>query len=124
PHTIPSSVFIHPLNPSQLLLHPINVDARLLLSSPTRRSSDLRAATGGRSPPPAPPPCRARSPPACGRWCRRTRAATRCAGWSRGDRKSTRLNSSHVKKSYAVLCLEIKKSIQTITAIVSHHQFV
>src|SRR5690606_39471357 len=25
------------------------------------------------------------------------------------DRKSTRLNSSHVKRSYAVLCLKIKK---------------
>src|SRR5690606_39816339 len=26
-----------------------------------------------------------------------------------GDRKSTRLNSSHVKSSYAVFCLKIKK---------------
>src|SRR5690606_41830269 len=28
---------------------------------------------------------------------------------ARGDRKSTRLNSSHVKKSYAVFCLKKKK---------------
>src|SRR3989442_7616309 len=27
-----------------------------------------------------------------------------------GDRKSTRLNSSHVRISYAVFCLDIKKS--------------
>src|SRR5690606_40855677 len=30
-----------------------------------------------------------------------------------GDRKSTRLNSSHVKISYAVFCLKKKKKIQT-----------
>src|SRR5690606_41281451 len=30
-------------------------------------------------------------------------------GKSRGDRKSTRLNSSHVKISYAVFCLKKKK---------------
>src|SRR5690606_41239103 len=34
-----------------------------------------------------------------------------CAsGISSGDRKSTRLNSSHVKISYAVFCLKKKKS--------------
>src|SRR5690606_8449638 len=32
------------------------------------------------------------------------------AGWL-GDRKSTRLNSSHVKISYAVFCLKKKKSL-------------
>src|SRR5690606_40679526 len=30
---------------------------------------------------------------------------------ARPDRKSTRLNSSHVKKSYAVFCLKKKKNI-------------
>src|SRR5690606_40968203 len=30
-----------------------------------------------------------------------------------GDRKSTRLNSSHVKKSYAVFCMKKKTSIQS-----------
>src|SRR6266511_5997565 len=32
-----------------------------------------------------------------------------CCGRRRGDRKSTRLNSSHVKTSYAVFCLKKKK---------------
>src|SRR5690606_41872624 len=32
------------------------------------------------------------------------------------DRKSTRLNSSHVKISYAVFCLKKKKDTYTITA--------
>src|SRR5690606_42153038 len=32
-------------------------------------------------------------------------------GHGTGDRKSTRLNSSHVKISYAVFCLKKKKSI-------------
>src|SRR5690606_41635922 len=48
---------------------------------------------------------------------RRGGARRRCAaGWParrerdrRGDRKSTRLNSSHVKISYAVFCLKNKK---------------
>src|SRR5436309_14303653 len=34
-------------------------------------------------------------------------SSTSCA--ARGDRKSTRLNSSHVKISYAVFCLKKKK---------------
>src|SRR5436309_10776742 len=33
----------------------------------------------------------------------------------RGDRKSTRLNSSHVKISYAVFCLKKKKNNKTNT---------
>src|SRR5690606_39431754 len=33
------------------------------------------------------------------------------ASMAKGDRKSTRLNSSHVKISYAVFCLKKKKSI-------------
>src|SRR5690606_39928195 len=37
------------------------------------------------------------------RWCRSRR----------GDRKSTRLNSSHVKISYAVFCLKKKKTSTT-----------
>src|SRR5690606_40571540 len=43
-------------------------------------------------------------------------------GWdkapSRRDRKSTRLNSSHVKISYAVFCLKKKKKKITLTEIV------
>src|SRR5690606_41569819 len=34
----------------------------------------------------------------------------RSRGLGRGDRKSTRLNSSHVKISYAVFCLKKKKA--------------
>src|SRR5436309_5973534 len=39
----------------------------------------------------------------------RSRYAKRCR---HGDRKSTRLNSSHVKISYAVFCLKKKKKIK------------
>src|SRR5690606_41566475 len=74
---------------------------RDLHSFPTRRSSDLIAA----------------------RWCRtvhddafrqETAAAARAtcrmrSDWRGRDRKSTRLNSSHVKISYAVFCLKKKK---------------
>src|SRR5690554_7460368 len=34
-----------------------------------------------------------------------------------GDRKSTRLNSSHVRISYAVFCLKKKKKFENITYI-------
>src|SRR6266511_5292205 len=53
--------------------------------------------------PPAPPPAHARmaTPVAPAR--------VRHPGGDRGDRKSTRLNSSHVKISYAVFCLKKKK---------------
>src|SRR5690606_40917682 len=34
-------------------------------------------------------------------------------GATEGDRKSTRLNSSHVKISYAVFCLKKKTKLQT-----------
>src|SRR5690606_41842460 len=38
------------------------------------------------------------------------RSCMRCRGcWTKADRKSTRLNSSHVKISYAVFCLKKKK---------------
>src|SRR5690606_40870665 len=40
----------------------------------------------------------------------RRRTQARAARSARGDRKSTRLNSSHVKISYAVFCLK-KKTI-------------
>src|SRR5690606_41554562 len=93
---------------------------RVLHSFPTRRSSDLRAG-------PEPPAVRMRpiisiAPPNVSarkkiharqtRWKVRNHcaAATSGAGNPRGsDRKSTRLNSSHVKTSYAVFCLKKKK---------------
>src|SRR5207302_7667486 len=37
------------------------------------------------------------------------------------DRKSTRLNSSHVKISYAVFCLKKKKKIKLTTPSSPHH---
>src|SRR5690606_39818600 len=52
-------------------------------------------------------------PPAFRRGPRRWRRARSCRGSRRRirlrDRKSTRLNSSHVKNSYAVFCLKKKK---------------
>src|SRR5690606_41974285 len=68
---------------------------------PTRRSSDLgehaapAAADGG------PPGGRSRP------------AAATAASEGTADRKSTRLNSSHVKTSYAVFCLKKKTQRQT-----------
>src|SRR5690606_39668323 len=92
-----------------------------LLSFPTRRSSDLRrSCRPGRAcrrapfwparpfpgPPAARPSCPRRGSPAPpARWaCRR-----QSPHGSTSDRKSTRLNSSHVKISYAVFCLKKKK---------------
>src|SRR5690554_7704692 len=71
-----------------------------LHSFPTRRSSDL------------PTSCRPpRSTPPRTSTCARTRSRTRQRrpGKARStprDRKSTRLNSSHVRISYAVFCLQ------------------
>src|SRR5690606_41293378 len=80
-----------------------------LLSFPTRRSSDLR---GGFEPP---KPIKPSMRPVA----RRVPQANVPSGGSlfepassKGDRKSTRLNSSHVKISYADFCL--KKKIKLI----------
>src|SRR5436309_12330632 len=58
-------------------------------------------------------PARRARAPGCGagRRLRRGRRAPRGRA-RRGDRKSTRLNSSHVKISYAVFCLKKKKKKQ------------
>src|SRR5436305_10476212 len=99
-----------------------SLDHRDLHSFPTRRSSDLgvrrrrREAALRRE-----PPRRAR-----GRRHPGARAAARARD---RDRKSTRLNSSHVRISYAVFCLKKKKnhlndnqiSVQThLTYLLSH----
>src|SRR5436309_9378194 len=90
-----------------------NLDHRDLHSFPTRRSSDLarreyqvdRHHVGH---PPAPWYIRScNAPGERTRRCRGTAPGSRPAG--RRDRKSTRLNSSHVKISYAVFCLKKKK---------------
>src|SRR6266700_5968861 len=44
--------------------------------------------------------------PGCSAWWPPARG---CGHWAPEDRKSTRLNSSHVKISYAVFCLKKKK---------------
>src|SRR5436305_2514316 len=54
-------------------------------------------------------------------WKRRTKATDACSSPSarpatREDRKSTRLNSSHVRISYAVFCLKKKKESNQTTA--------
>src|SRR5690606_41868572 len=72
-------------------------DRRDLHSFPTRRSSDLRSngATAGSD-------AKFEKTPHCG--------PCHCPDTGR-DRKSTRLNSSHVKISYAVFCLK-KKNLE------------
>src|SRR5690606_41686026 len=97
---------------------------RGLHSFPTRRSSDLqdhlRRRVDGSSP-------RAVGSMSCPDGQAIRHAAMRhgnsdrcrnrqCAADSREDRKSTRLNSSHVKISYAVFCLK-KKRIPTTSTI-------
>src|SRR5690606_41243955 len=93
-------------------------DHRALHSFPTRRSSDLiRVASTS-----CPMPCIGRnyaSAPLATTLSGCFRVSYRCAaagetGWMLTlktilDRKSTRLNSSHVKISYAVFCLKKKK---------------
>src|SRR5690606_40060525 len=91
-----------------------------LHSFPTRRSSDLPTAEGSgptRSTALA-PPMHALSP--SNFWVSRSKRlrtarsprARRSLALDR-DRKSTRLNSSHVKISYAVFCLKKKKETTT-----------
>src|SRR6266511_4662411 len=59
-----------------------------------------------------------RSRPAAPRWW-----FDRCRAPARRDRKSTRLNSSHVKISYAVFCLKKKKKDRhSISARRQKHQ--
>src|SRR5207253_10552699 len=77
----------------------------VLLSFPTRRSSDLGGALQCTFPRAcACASCRSR------RWRQWYRRGLSHSRTSRGaDRKSTRLNSSHVAISYAVFCLKKKK---------------
>src|SRR5690606_41386430 len=81
-----------------------SADHRHLHSFPTRRSSDLPrpAARRARS-----GPARAGSPDGAVPARHSGRAPPRSSHGP--DRKSTRLNSSHVKISYAVFCLKKKK---------------
>src|SRR5207302_8578822 len=88
-------------------------DPRDLHSFPTRRSSDLGLIS---LPEAAQLGCRACASPGCGCQFLGTAATSQVVGEALGmslphtaDRKSTRLNSSHVKISYAVFCLKKKK---------------
>src|SRR5690606_42135429 len=105
--------------PTYLLLLRIflctSVLRRELRSCPTRRSSDLarrRAVPRDRlcgrlAAPPGlvPQPRREPAGHRRGRGLRHRREGRRAAGGGARDRKSTRLNSSRVKISYAVFCL-------------------
>src|SRR5207302_11410126 len=98
-------------------------DPRPLHSFPTRRSSDLAVRGAGRGGDRrgglrddfAGAACRllpARAARASVRDLLRRDPDRLGAGVRGGDRKSTRLNSSHVKISYAVFCLKKKKKKQ------------
>src|SRR5690606_40803847 len=120
----PQQLVTHPLYtcsaiwPTQLTLK-ISEDHPDQPSFPTRRSSDLR-----------PIPKFPAHGPAAGRPAgRRVTSAGTARLAARGhptseDRKSTRLNSSHVKTSYAVFCLKKKNANKATPAsqTVSHRQ--
>src|SRR5436309_7148877 len=56
---------------------------------------------------------------------RGTTSASCCGGWRSTrwrDRKSTRLNSSHVKISYAVFCLKKKNRCETHISLADQKQ--
>src|SRR5436309_7310366 len=81
-------------------------DHRSVHTFPTRRSSDL---SRSRDRPPRHCP-KVHWPKRRGAPRHRSQCATPANGLSDNvDRKSTRLNSSHVKISYAVFCLKKKK---------------
>src|SRR5690606_41894730 len=110
-----------PHRPTLLLFLSYTPPHRVPPSFPTRRSSDLIRTRNHRNRPDSGP--RVRAPPA--RAHRRARRAavdrrfrhrlfiagvTAADADLHTDRKSTRLNSSHVKISYAVFCLKKKKN--------------
>src|SRR5690606_42093476 len=87
-------------------------------SFPTRRSSDLGRRAEHRPERPAPRADRLFREPAAAGADGGTRGPGRAGGpdargAGKSDRKSTRLNSSHVKISYAVFCLKKKKKTTT-----------
>src|SRR5690606_39704685 len=104
------------LSASALVLFQSSGDPRALHSFPTRRSSDLdpgsvRAAERAFRGPTVPDGHPAQRASGRGTQLRVAGAGLRQAvPGCRGDRKSTRLNSSHVKISYAVFCLKKKRN--------------
>src|SRR5690606_41490941 len=92
----------------------VNRNHRDLPSFPTRRSSDLRTSAGHRDSSAAGADRAAGDTGDRGRGAGRDDRADHTGDVAGGppaaaDRKSTRLNSSHVKISYAVFCLKKKK---------------
>src|SRR5439155_2445779 len=83
----------------------IGANIRRLHSFPTRRSSDLLVKSQG---PRGFPPGPRRRPNAAEKV---STAVGRSLGPGGKDRKSTRLNSSHVAISYAVVCLKKKNTV-------------
>src|SRR5207302_10793033 len=104
-----------------LLFHG-HVNPRALHSFPTRRSSDLLLSSRERGDPYTRAPqsttgeSHNRAPAVMGPRVRGDDTEGVCVSLDRGevelptDRKSTRLNSSHVKISYAVFCLKQKST--------------
>src|SRR5690606_41888610 len=108
-----STVSLHLSHSTHPFLYYSPRDPRDLHSFPTRRSSDLQGpppwpSESTRRSPATPSPLPTTRPPTRPppRPLPRSAAprSSRCT-----DRKSTRLNSSHVKISYAVFCLKKKK---------------
>src|SRR5690606_41278843 len=86
---------------------PSYVHPRVLHSFPTRRSSDLKYCSSASSTLSASSHAAASCRPGISAWMRRWSSSLTMT--LTADRKSTRLNSSHVKISYAVFCLKKKK---------------
>src|SRR5690554_7208474 len=88
-------------------------DALPISNDPGPRSSGLRqheALSGLARQDPVPQPSLSRTTRGrIGGLTQRTSTPVRRAAFSTVDRKSTRLNSSHVRISYAVFCLKKKK---------------
>src|SRR5690606_40643271 len=111
-----------PITPTHYAFCYSCTDLLPLHSFPTRRSSDLTTWSISLSWMPASLTTllngvlqrSSRSAVSC--WnCARVSFSSRCRGPSAdADRKSTRLNSSHVKISYAVFCLKKKIELTTL----------
>src|SRR5690606_41710836 len=101
----PSLLFLPPPHPPRPPLFPYTT----LFRSLSRSSAAPAPASSSREPKPHSTPSGRtllRSAPTTS--CRRSPTITVSSG---SDRKSTRLNSSHVKISYAVFCLKKKNTI-------------
>src|SRR5690606_41911338 len=98
--------------------------SHLLHPFPTRRSSDLGSASGVWVPRGSHRACPVQPASPDNRAAARRSAAHRghADDVQRGrDRKSTRLNSSHVKTSYAALC--VKKILDVISAFLNVNSY-